>query len=508
MQKNNQAIQASVLGTSHYFIEIGEEYEGLSLLGSKTTEEKILLIAAYQSLLQKAGYEPELFQGETQFLVCPPETMQYISAQTSEFARGLLLQAKAGDVPVIEELLEAIERKDSILTPDLLILFMGYAQKHPVILPLLEKTSGERGKWMGNFNSEWKFSNKKLRAEWDNGSHKERLLFLKEHLMTNPADAVKKLEDTWKHETLSQKREFLSLLYENPPKEASAFLEMLIQDVSLTDNELRNRCIHTAILIPGSPINSRLIQYAKTYIQYKAALISGGRLQLESLKTLSQDMKRDGAGIQTNPSYDASIANLCQLISLLPASFWTNTLKIKPEDWVKVMKKQEHFTDIWKAITQSAMLYRDGTLLTTVMEYNIPELLEQPLWDKIIPLFSQQDFGVFVQKLAAKYRGKPTLITLSLRKSAWGVAESEVACHELVHASVKYAMKNPWDSSELLSMIQTASQFSHPNTLKALSDGVYKISQLSSHWLKDTENSLQRIENRRMIRQLIGEERG
>ncbi|MBX7242173.1 MAG: hypothetical protein K1X92_10525 [Bacteroidia bacterium] len=503
MQNHNKILQAAVLGTSHFFIEIGDTFEGVPLAEAKTTEEKILMISAYQSLRNKAGYEPVDFQGETEFLVCPPETKPYISPQAAEFISGMFLQIKAGDVPVVMELLEAIRKKGRILTPDLLIPVMSYAQKHPVILPLLEATSGERGKWMGNFNKEWNFTNKDLPADWENGSHKERMRSLQESLSVNPKEAVKRLEETWKHETLSQKKDFMNVLYENPVPEASAFLENLIQDTSLTDTELRNRCIHTALLIPGSPVSARLAEYGKTYIQYKAALISGGRIQLEPLKNLSQEMKRDGVGIQVNPPYEASVFNICQLISLLPLHFWAQTLKVKPEDWVKVMKKHDHFSDIWKAITQSAMLYRNGTQLSTVMEYNIPEQNEQKFWDKIIPLFSQEDFGAFSRQLAAKYRGKPTLTTLSLRKSAWGIPESEVASHELVHASVKYAMKNPWDASELLNMIQTASQYAHPDTLKTLSDGVYKISQLSGHWLKDTENALKRIESRAMIKALI-----
>ena len=108
MQEITPIIQASILGTANFPIEITDSPEGFSLDKTETTEEKILLIAAFHSLLQKSGYEPADYEGKPISLVCPPETLPYISTQAAGFVHRLMLSAKAPDTAIIRELLEKI----------------------------------------------------------------------------------------------------------------------------------------------------------------------------------------------------------------------------------------------------------------------------------------------------------------------------------------------------------------------------------------------------------------
>ncbi len=496
-------LQTAVLGTSQSPLEPENIYKGISIESANTPEEKILMIAAYESLIRKSGYAPLPFEGEKEQTVCPPETQLYLSQTAAEFVQTLFYSIKSGDLFVIKELLESLVKKNQILTPDLIIPLMDFVQKNPSLLRLAEKTTGERGKWIGSFNPVWRFQSSEASPSWENGTRSARIEWFKQTLYTNPAEAIHNLEETWKYETLSQKKDFMNILVENPVPEALKFLDALILDTDIKDRELRNLCIHTAIRIPQSQILERLTEYAKKLIFFKSSLISGGKIVLEPLTTLTDEMKRDGIGIQSDTAFHHTISLHCQLISLLPSTFWIDSLKLNPQDWAKVMKKQAHFTSIWKALALAGILHKDPIQLEIVLEYNLAEQVELKEIEKGISLFPQKEFGEFVLKFAPRYKGKPTITLLSLRKTAWSIPESESACTELNAALQKYALKAPWDASELTALIQTSSQHAHPTYLKKLTEIIYKIGHFSTHWQKDTEKHLQRLENRRKIMELI-----
>ena len=210
----------------------------------------------------------------------------------------------------------------------------------PFLLPVL----GERGRWLARLNPDWAYAAGQggMEGDWDTGSLDQRLLYLKQLRLTDPAQGRALVEQALT-ETGAKERAALVAALETGLNDGD---EDLLEGV-LKDRGKEVRAAAAALLarLPHSSFVARMGQRLTACLSP-----AGNTWQLTPPETFASDWKADGLE-EAKPSHEKLGPRawwLYQLTRSVPLTWWEQATGMNPTALLLWAKEGEWRAALWR----------------------------------------------------------------------------------------------------------------------------------------------------------------
>src|SRR5437660_1840340 len=240
-------------------------------LPADNPERSLLLTAGALAVYRQAGYCAEPSPAIPQS--APAEVLASCSVKAALLLTNLLQGTHSGILP---EALELLQKGHLRLPHDSLAQALAYGTRNKQVRAALVPVIGERGRWLSQFNQEWKWVNQLLletekslpaNAEtiWQEGTLEQRCMVLRNIREIEPARARDWLAETWKQEKAEIRAAFITTFEVNLSLEDEPFLEKALDDRS---TNVQSIAISLLARIPGSALAQRMQLRADDILTY------------------------------------------------------------------------------------------------------------------------------------------------------------------------------------------------------------------------------------------------
>ena len=394
-------------------------------LADVNIEQRLLLAAGARAIYRLAGYAPERLDAPLES--APAETKVVCPAHVADLIHQLLI-ARASDL--LQEALGCMIAAGLVLPPEMLPLALGSATVAQ--RPLMAQVAGERGAWLGGFNSAWSWVRDSLTHRldempadadtvWQEGASADRLQVLAHWRATDPAKARDEVAAVWRQEKADFRVEMVEALANNLSEDDEPLLETALDDRSGTVRAVAQRLLAR---IPGSAYCARAIARADT-------LLNMGKKKLATTLPEEHEKSWERDGIVAKPRQGMGERSwwLMQTVAVTPPAHWVERFGMPPADLIAAAT-DEHGAEILEGWSRAAVLYdaRDWT----------PPLVEA--WSK--RLSKRASGGVSAIEMCELLLPKlplPALEAMALKILRDGESKQDIAWKTVVAA-----LPRPW----------------------------------------------------------------
>jgi uncharacterized protein DUF5691 len=324
-------------------------------LADESAEQRLLLAAGVRAIYRLAGYVPEHI--ETLVYPAPAETKTICPPQVADLIQHVLGE-RVDDL--LREALKRMVAAGMILPPGMLPLALGSATVAQ--RPLMAQVAGERGAWLGGFNSAWSWVRESqahyqgnqdaLPADaetiWQEGTPADRLHILARWRATDPARARDEIVAVWRQEKADFRVEMTEALAANLSAADEPLLEAALDDRSGNVRAVAQRLLTR---IPGSAY----VERAKTRAD---ALLTMGKKKLVTTLPDAYEQAWERDGIPTKARHGTGERSwwLLQIIALTPPAHWVERFGLSPTDLIAAAT-DEHAADVLQGWSHAAVRY-------------------------------------------------------------------------------------------------------------------------------------------------------
>lgn len=351
-------IATAIIGTgqqSDQAISTGTPVDALAeQLEQSSTERKLLLMAGAATVYHLAGYT-----AHTGLEIPTPAEAERLPACSPEIARyiGSMLEEKQQEL--LPEFLAQLTRSELRLPFDLLFPALTYGTRHKDIREALIPTLGQRGQWLGQFNSAWSWVKEQndepsedIETQWQEGTLAQRVQTLYRLRAIDADKARLWLQEVWKQEVADARRKLLATFAVGLSPADEAFLERALDDlregVRVTAASLLTR-------LPSSALVQRMTARADTMLSYQADdLLKDAVLSITLPEEIDEAWKCDMPGLK---SQDATRKAqwLKQTLAAVPLKHWIERFSISLADLTSSVKKSEWHSEIIESWLEAAL---------------------------------------------------------------------------------------------------------------------------------------------------------
>jgi hypothetical protein len=321
-------------------------------LSDENAEQRLLLAAGARSIYRLAGYAPERLDEAPE--PAPAETLTVCPAHVADLLHQLFT-ARANDL--LREALARMAAAGLILPPEMLPLALGSATVAQ--RPLVAQVVGERGAWLGGFNSAWAWVRDaqihrldELPADaetiWQEGAPADRLQILARWRMSDPAKARDEIAAVWRQEKADFRVELAEALANNLSAEDEPLHETALDDRSANVRAAAQRLLAR---IATSAYRARAVARADT-------LLTMGKKKLATTLPAAHEKswERDGILAKTRQGSGERSWWLMQIVAVTPPAHWVERFGIAPADLIAAAT-DEHGADVLEGWSRAAVLY-------------------------------------------------------------------------------------------------------------------------------------------------------
>ena len=321
-------------------------------LSDENVEQRLLLAAGARSVYRLAGYVPERLA--MPLAPAAAETLTVCPAHVADLLHQLFT-ARANDL--LREALERMVTAELILPPEMLPLALGSATVAQ--RPLVAQVVGERGAWLGIFNSAWAWVSDVQTHQldalspdaetiWQVGTPPDRLYILARWRATDPAKARDEIAAVWRQEKADFRVELTEALGANLSADDEPLLEAALDDRSANVRVVAQRLLAG---IATSAYRARAVARADT-------LLTMGKKKLATTLPAvhEKSWERDGILAKTRQGTGERSWWLMQIIAVTPPAHWVERLSMAPADLIAAAT-DEHGADVLEGWSRAAILY-------------------------------------------------------------------------------------------------------------------------------------------------------
>lgn len=388
-------------------------------------EQTYLEAAALCCLYLEAGKCPPQIKGEIDETIVE-ETLDYAPAHFSEIFKQLDNAHYRFKEKLCNLWLDAIIRKNLIVSPDIIIDLLGLGNSFSEITRTkILKVIGNKGNWILSLQSAFQY-NQPLRDElvWAEGSSSERKNLLLKFLRINGGEAIELLKTTWEQEPLVNKRIYLDLIKDFRTPEVIAFAQHLNEcEFAFNPKEKKTekecRSIVAEILLGSketilhqSTINKLTLYFSSEKKKSFLGLVLKGQTEYQLPEESDAEFWNAANMEQTygfeGKNYDISKFNninqfwLSSFIEAIPARDWLSGALSNYNDFLTCFLDNEKFKIKVKgkdqpvflpAIMQNAQKFSDNELALSLLN-RLPATEAIPLLQHLKP----EEFELFIRK--------------------------------------------------------------------------------------------------------------
>lgn len=317
-------------------------------------ERKLLLSAGALTVYRQAG------QRAQQILAIPepaaPETLRACPPAAALLLSRLL---NGEQTELLPEALTQLRAAGRYLPYHLLPLALSKTGKElrPVLFPVL----GERGRWLSQFNSAWKWVGNFLASAesglpadaeviWQEGTTGQRVEILSRLRAVDPALALTWLEGVWKQEKAEVRCDLLQALEVGLSTADEALLERTLDDRAPS---VRQVAADLLTRLPASALVARMCERGSTMLR-----LVNGKLDLDLPNVLAKDWLRDGLLEKTPRGQKSRTWWAIQVLAAIPPSYWETRFAAGPAELLALLPDDEWGVNIVDGWSQAALKHR------------------------------------------------------------------------------------------------------------------------------------------------------
>ena len=361
MGRSQAIINAALVGSSRAIVDEAlpattPEGQLVGALGAAGAEQRLLLAAGSRAIYRLAGYAPERIDAPPE--PAPTETKTFCPPGVSALMHELL---PSGDAWRQLEALQRMIAAGMVLPPEMLPLALESATVAQQ--PLVAQVVGERGAWLGRFNSDWRWASDELKRQiedmpanadaiWRDGSPADRLQALAYWRASDPEKASDAVIAVWRQTKADFRSRMLATLaptWSDVVATDEPLLEMALDDRGA---QVRNLAQRMLARVPGSAYRQRAIARAD-------ALVSMGRkkLSVSAPEAYEKSWERDGIERKARQGADELAWWLTQIIALTPPDHWVERFGRTPADLLAAAP-DSHFIEFVEGLADAVMRYQ------------------------------------------------------------------------------------------------------------------------------------------------------
>lgn len=421
-------------------------------LSGDDAERKLLLTAGAWSLYRQAGRQ--LRSALEAPRPAPSESLPVCSAIAANALESLL--RKEHD-EVLPEALEQLKQIGQRLPYELLPQALAYGAQSKEIRAALIPVIGERGRWLGQFNTSWSWVAQFLAGDtlpddaetiWQEGTLGQRCEILRQLRAVDAAKAREWLNTVWKQEKAEVRNKFLATFKAGLSAEDEEFLEKALDDRS---EGVRTTTAELLVRVPTSALVQRMKARADAILVY-----TGDLFHMKEPKEIDKSWQRDGIPVAPKSSKDKSWYQT-QVLSLIPPTYWEERFAATPDALIKAAKLHKRKNDILLCWSYAAMLHQTPSWALPLWQWlcehrdrgTIRELYASEIHELLTDLISQAEAEAYLRQYPADSEQWQT--ALPTMTGAWSQAFAEHYLQSLRNAvaALKEKMQpvNTWSAT-------------------------------------------------------------
>jgi hypothetical protein len=385
--------------------------ELMAQLPGSNAETSLLNRAAALALYCKAGQQP-LVLSTPGPIACEPDDVPICPQSALVYLRQTLSGDRRAQLPECLRLIaQAGWRMPERLLPQLLEL----GCKQPELRPVIAQVLGKRGLWLAAQLQDGNYAMTADADLWETGTRSQRLRYLEQMRLVDPALARSQLEAVFGQENAKDRALFLKTLQVGLSDVDLVFLEKGLTDRSQEVQQVAIALLHQ---LPASSLCQKAIAILRTAIVDDRP---SGSFDITPSKNLDADIQGlKLASIPTEKKLGKSAVELAHLISWIPLSIWPEQFGITIPELIEKTSESQWRDAIVVGLINAAINQRNAIGAAELLEA-IPE--EDP---RLISLLTAAQAHDLVLKLDRQGKQKKVWQWLQASEQPWNPAVTEL----------------------------------------------------------------------------------
>jgi hypothetical protein len=357
-------LSAALVGTARATGEIGSAGMPTDALvagvGALDRERALLLCAGARAIYWEAGQLPARLD-DLVIAPAPEETQPLCTPEAAALIPLLLSQQSEWQTVLLADLLERLAHAGQRVPPEILPAVFA-ARPAVATRPQWRRVIGERGRWLAQFNTAWKWATEPpVEAEgvpedaeslWQEGASSQRVEILLRVRAANPALAREWIDATWKQERTEMRTSMIDALATHLSMDDEPLLERALDDKT---ERVRDVAIEILPLLPESAFVQRMIARAEQMMEWKS-----GAWHAFHKAVFTPEWQRDGLAEEPPRNTSKMDAHLKHIIACLPPSYWQCRTGIaSPRDLIHAAAQTAHAEAIIDGMAQATWRHHD-----------------------------------------------------------------------------------------------------------------------------------------------------
>lgn len=339
-------------------------------LGGLDRERALLLRAGARAIYREAGQLPARVD-DLIIDPAPEETQPLCTPEAAALILLLLSQQSEWQAVLLADLLDRLVHAGQRVPPE--ILPAVFAARPAVnTRPQWRRVIGERGRWLAQFNTAWKWATEPpVEAEgvpedapaiWQEGAQSQRIEILARVRAANPALAREWISAAWKQERAEMRTSMIDVLATHLSLDDEPLLERALDDKT---ERVRDAAIEILPLLPESAFVQRMIARAEQMMEWK-----DGAWHAFHKASFTPEWQRDGLSEEPRRSTSKMDSHLKQVICCIPPSHWQRRTGIaSPRDLIHAAAQTDHAEAIIDGMAQATWCNHDVAWAKALWEW-------------------------------------------------------------------------------------------------------------------------------------------
>lgn len=368
----NNIINTALLGTDRRMLKqedlTDDLTEVIELVSQQPVdkEQQFLNIASAAVNYRRCGIQPI----NKHLIVSKAEDEEKVYC--SSFAHQVLNDIiSVESFPLLKLWSELCVEKNFIVKPELVPVLLELGLKYKQLQQSLATVTGNRGKWLMQFNEAWKSSPVENGDEvWQTGTADQRKTYLKKIRAIDPPKARELLQQSWSTEPANSKTDLLQTFEVNVNDEDVTWLEQLLNE---KNQKVKDEALRLLKLSPASSIVKKYEEVLanSVHVSKEKGMLGLGTKTILKIKLAGEiDKTIYKSGIQKITS-EKNVSDedfiLFQLISAVPPSFFEQQLQLGKDEILKLFSHTGEHKQFISALGVAAIQFKDVDWLRSVL---------------------------------------------------------------------------------------------------------------------------------------------
>lgn len=490
----NELVKLALLGTDRSTLSLAmkAELQGYGIDTEKEITEVVLESAALYAPLQKAGFQPEQWDGVGQ----PPSKEEELASCSIKSANhlGLILEGRYG--AALTEFVACMADYNKCLPFELLPELLDKCVKDEALWHNLKPIIGNRGNWLIQLNSVWQnLAITASQEKWEIGTKEERIAILKTLRRQDPAEGLALLLSTWAEDGLAEKAAFLKCLTIELSDLDEVFLE---ECLDFPRKEIRVNAAALLSRLPNSQLQERIFRYLKIAItsslvgdiEKPAIILPSPKDKLLIRDGINPKKKWKRGGVPTGM--------LFQMMSIIPPEKWEKHFQKRPTELLHLFGNSEWALMLVEGVAVAAALHESVDWIEAILRFWLANYTMHK-WTQldIKPILNKLPNEVFNEVLYEKLKAvkvlpdehSPLIQLLQKENYVWDDRLTNRVMTQLkewLGENVSYS----WSGYQYRMMLKNAAYNVKPTMEKSLSHFWLSDSRGWAGWDKDIQQFL------------------